>query len=78
MFLELPWIAIRIGAPCRVVYTINERGESGFAYGTLSGHPESGEEAFIVTRDRHDRVWFSIKAFSRPASLYVHLAEPFP
>src|SRR5262245_31908600 len=34
--------------PCRVVYVVNEPDRRGFAYGTLRGHPESGEEAFII------------------------------
>ena len=33
-------------APCRVVYVIDEGDRRGFAYGTLPGHPESGEELF--------------------------------
>lgn len=34
--------------PCRVVYVIDEANRQGFAYGTLDGHPESGEELFYV------------------------------
>src|SRR5215469_14773479 len=37
---------LRVGAPCRVVYVIDQPGRRGFAYGTLAGHQESGEEAF--------------------------------
>ena len=40
--------AIRIGAPCWVVYVIDEPDRHGFAYGTLPGHPERGEEAFLI------------------------------
>jgi uncharacterized protein (UPF0548 family) len=36
--------------PCRVVYLVNESDRVGFAYGTLNGHPESGEERFTVER----------------------------
>ena len=39
-----------IVAPCRVVYVTTEPGQFGFAYGTLQGHPEHGEEAFHVTK----------------------------
>jgi uncharacterized protein (UPF0548 family) len=39
---------VRIHAPCRVVYVVDEPRRRGFAYGTLAGHPESGEEAFVV------------------------------
>src|SRR3712207_9182458 len=34
--------------PCRVVWARTAGDERGFAYGTLPGHPESGEEAFLV------------------------------
>jgi uncharacterized protein (UPF0548 family) len=37
-------------APCRVIYTITEPRRKGFAYGTLPGHPESGEEAFTISQ----------------------------
>ena len=42
----------------------------GFAYGTLPGHAESGEERFLIEWDQdEDGVWFDILAFSRPAPL---------
>lgn len=37
--------SLRLQAPCRVVYAVDEPRRRGFAYGTLAGHPESGEEA---------------------------------
>ncbi len=41
LVLSLGLGAIRIGAPCRVVYVIDEPGRRGFAYGTLPGHPRA-------------------------------------
>jgi uncharacterized protein (UPF0548 family) len=35
-------------APVRVVDVVDEPTRRGFAYGTLPGHPESGEESFVV------------------------------
>jgi uncharacterized protein (UPF0548 family) len=67
---------IRIGAPCRVVYTVTEPRRRGFAYGTLPGHPESGEEAFVVEHTPDDAVTFTITAFSRPATLTARIAGP--
>jgi len=32
--------------PARIVYTVNEENRFGFAYGTLPGHLEQGEELF--------------------------------
>jgi uncharacterized protein (UPF0548 family) len=39
---------LQVRAPCRVVYAVAEPGRRGFAYGTLPGHPECGEEAFMI------------------------------
>ena len=66
----------RLKAPCRVVYIIDEPNRQGFAYGTLPGHPESGEEAFVIDRADDDTVTFAIKAFSRPATDLAKLAGP--
>ena len=63
-------------APCRVVYVIDEPRRRGFAYGTLPGHPESGEEAFILDHRDDGTIAFNIIAFSRPASILAKLAGP--
>jgi uncharacterized protein (UPF0548 family) len=39
-------------ARCRGVSVVSEPDKFGFAYGTLPGHPELGEEAFTVERRR--------------------------
>ncbi|TQL39255.1 DUF1990 family protein [Salinispora arenicola] len=74
--LELGWRGFRLQAPCRIVYTINEDDRAGFAYGTLPGHPECGEEAFLVRRDGMGQVYFEVRAFSRPGSLIARIAGP--
>ncbi|GER21655.1 DUF1990 domain-containing protein [Zafaria cholistanensis] len=63
-----------IAAGCRVVYVIDEPRRQGFAYGTLHGHPERGEERFCL--DWHDdgTVEFTITAFSVPAFWWVRAA----
>jgi len=67
---------VAITAPCRVIYAIADDDRQGFAYGTLLGHPECGEEAFVVTRAADDRVTFTVRAFSRPASLLARCGGP--
>jgi uncharacterized protein (UPF0548 family) len=62
--------------PCEVVYTIAEPRRVGFGYGTLPGHQETGEEAFVVEWDDHDRVWLRVTSFSRPARAVAVLAGP--
>jgi uncharacterized protein (UPF0548 family) len=66
----------QILAPCRIVYVVDEPHRFGLAYGTLPGHPESGEEAFIVERDSDGSTAFRITAFSRPALMVTRLAAP--
>lgn len=65
---------------CRVVYVVDEAGPIstfGFAYGTLPGHVESGEERFLVEWDGgDDGVWYDILAFSRPHQFSARLGYP--
>jgi uncharacterized protein (UPF0548 family) len=63
----------------RIVYTIDEGDDPqrfGFAYGTLTGHAEIGEERFTVEFRRDQTVWYEIYAFSRPHGL-ARCAYPF-
>ncbi|BDB43253.1 MULTISPECIES: DUF1990 family protein [Mycobacterium] len=65
-------------APCRVVYVVEEPDIRGFAYGTLPGHPESGEERFVVCYDPDTTaVYAQVSAFSRPATWWSRLGKPF-
>jgi uncharacterized protein (UPF0548 family) len=66
-----------VRAPCRVVYVIDEDNRRGFAYGTLPGHPESGEELFAVRYDpADDAVYSEVVAFSRHATWWSKAAGP--
>jgi uncharacterized protein (UPF0548 family) len=71
--LSLGWRWLGITVPCRVVYTVEEANRRGFAYGTLPGHQESGEEAFLIEHTPDDNVWLHIRAFSRPARLLPYV-----
>jgi uncharacterized protein (UPF0548 family) len=67
---------LALAAPCRIVCVIDEPDRWGFAYGTLPGHPEQGEEAFVVSVSPDEKVRFEIVAFSRPGDPLVRLAGP--
>lgn len=67
---------LQLRAPCRVVYTVTDARRRGFAYGTLPGHPERGEEAFVVEQRDNGDVVFTITAFSRPATAAARAAGP--
>ncbi|MDQ3615235.1 MAG: DUF1990 domain-containing protein [Actinomycetota bacterium] len=66
--------AIKI--PCRVVHVVDEPDRQGFAYGTLPGHPETGEELFVVAIDDRDRVSLTVTVFSRAQSRLAKLGGP--
>lgn len=74
--LMVPIGPFRVSAPCRVVYVVDEPHRRGFAYGTLRGHPESGEEAFLVELRDDGTVWFVLRAFFRPSNSFYRLASP--
>jgi uncharacterized protein (UPF0548 family) len=62
-------------APCRIVWTVDEGDSFGFAYGTLVGHPEAGEESFVVTRTAAG-IRFEVVAVSRPAEFLARVGSP--
>ena len=67
-----------VRAPCRVVYVVDEPNRRGFAYGTLPGHAETGEELFAVRYDPvDDTVHAEISAFSRHGTWWSRLSGPF-
>jgi uncharacterized protein (UPF0548 family) len=61
---------------CKIVYVIDEKNRFGFAYGTLPGHIESGEELFLVEINEQKEVFYSIKAFSRPRHFLAKIGYP--
>ena len=65
-----------LAAPCEVVWVVTEPTRIGFAYGSLPGHPECGEEAFLVEPAPDGQVWFTVTAFSRPARWYLRAVGP--
>jgi len=69
-------IGLGIKFPVRVIYVVDEPRRRGFAYGTLPGHPEDGEESWLVEHRDDDSVWITIRAFSRPANRWWWAVYP--
>lgn len=67
---------LRVREPVRVVAVIDEPDRVGYAYGTLPGHPISGEEAFLLSRRPDGSVWFTLRSITRPGSRIWRLAFP--
>lgn len=67
---------MRLDLPCRVVHVVDEATQRGFAYGTLVGHPESGEERFVIELRDRGEVAIVVTAFSKPAVWWSRLGRP--
>ncbi len=67
---------IGVDGPNRVVAVVDEPHRRGYAYGTLEGHPEKGEQAFLVEIDDDETVTFTVRAFTRVASVLAFLGGP--
>lgn len=67
---------VRVVAGCRVIYTVDEPTRRGFGYGTLPGHPEIGEESFVVELTPSGQVRFALRSFSKPATALGRAALP--
>ncbi len=67
--------------PCRIIYVLEENGEVekfGFAFGTLPGHSEEGEERFTVEWNHaDDSVWYELLSFARPHHILAKIGSPF-
>ena len=71
---------LSLDAIVRMVYLVEQSGcvdRFGFAYGTLPGHGEKGEERFAVEwYHADDCVHYDVLAFSRPKHLLAWLGYP--
>jgi uncharacterized protein (UPF0548 family) len=67
---------VRLLVPDRVVGVVDEPNRFGFAYGTLPGHPERGEEAFLVERHPDGRATATIRVAAEGDWLIARLAAP--
>jgi len=67
---------LRITEPVVVVAVVDEPDRSGFSYGTLPGHPVSGEEAFVVHRDNDGTVNLTLRSLTRPGRGRWRVAFP--
>lgn len=79
---------LRLPVPCEVVWVRQPTAavvlpdgrlrpqRAGFGYGTLPGHPATGEEAFIASLGSDGGVHFELLAFSKPAGLMYRIASP--
>jgi uncharacterized protein (UPF0548 family) len=67
---------VAVVIPNRIVEVVDDADRFGFAYGTLEGHAERGEESFLVERRPSGEVCCTIRVDARPATTPARLAAP--
>lgn len=67
---------VPIHAPVHVVEIVDESARAGFTYRALPGHPERGEEEFLLELLDDDRVRFTVRGRSAPALWWSRLGAP--
>ncbi len=59
-----------------MVAVVDEPDRRGFSYGTLPGHPECGEEEFLLERAADGSLRLTVTASSRPATVLARAGGP--
>jgi uncharacterized protein (UPF0548 family) len=67
---------VEMCVPDRIVAVIDEPTRFGFAYGTLQGHIEAGEELFLAQAIDSDRLRLTVRVQARAASMAARLGGP--
>lgn len=66
---------LRLAVPNRIVAVVDETNRYGYAYGTLPGHPEQGEELFLLEIEDDATATFTIRVDAQPAADLRHLSS---
>jgi uncharacterized protein (UPF0548 family) len=71
-----PFGPLEMAVPDRVVAVVDEADRVGFAYGTLPGHAETGEELFLAEAVAPGRLRLIVRVHARPATTLARLGTP--
>lgn len=67
-----PWV---VSEPVRVIDVVATPDRCGFSYGTRTGHPVRGEEAFVVHRS-DGQMWLTLRSLTQAGEGLWRLAFP--
>jgi uncharacterized protein (UPF0548 family) len=71
-----PFGPFEMAVPDRIVAVVDEPTRFGFAYGTLAGHAEAGEELFLAEQVARHRLRLTVRVHARPATWPARLGAP--
>jgi uncharacterized protein (UPF0548 family) len=76
LLVVAPFGPFEMAVPDRIVAVVEEPARFGFAYGTLAGHAEAGEELFLAEQVAPGRLRLTVRVHARPATLPARVAAP--
>ena len=76
LLVVAPFGPFEMAVPDRIVAVVDEPTRFGFAYGTLAGHAEAGEELFLAEQVAQSRLRLTVRVHARPATLSARLGAP--
>lgn len=76
VLVVLPFGPFEVVAPNRIVEVVDVPQAFGFAYGTLAGHPECGEESFVVRIDDEGSVTAAVTIDATAGTWLTRMAGP--
>jgi len=76
LLVVAPFGPFELLAPDRIVAVVDEPDRFGFAYGTLAGHPEVGEELFLAEVLGPHRLRLTVRIHAGPATLLARIGSP--
>ena len=76
LLVALPIGPASVVVPNRVVWTVDEADRYGFGYGTIHGHQETGEEAFLAHRSEDGTVRATIRVDARTVTVAANALRP--
>jgi uncharacterized protein (UPF0548 family) len=76
LLVVAPFGPFEMAVPDRIVAVVDEPERVGFAYGTLAGHAEVGEEAFLAEQIAPGRLRLTVRVHARPATVLARLGGP--
>jgi uncharacterized protein (UPF0548 family) len=76
LLVVAPFGPFQMAVPDRIVAVVDEVDRFGFAYGTLDGHAEAGEELFLAEQIAPGRLRLTIRVQARPGTPLARLGTP--
>jgi uncharacterized protein (UPF0548 family) len=76
LLVVAPFGPFQMAVPDRIVGLVDDPERFGFAYGTLDGHAEAGEELFLAEQVAPGRLRLTLRIHARPGTTLARIGTP--